>query len=103
VCAVWSMVKTYSFALLILKKVLIAWLGKNDRNSREILKNIGVDWKDRRLIMNLYMNQKVVIKVNQECSEECDMGRGVRQGCRLSPLLFTINADAMMTEAMEAT
>jgi len=69
----------------------------------KILKNMGVDWKDRRLIMNLYMNQKVVVKVNQESSEECDMGRGVRQGCCLSPLLFNIYADAMMTEAMEGT
>lgn len=57
----------------------------------EILKNVGVDWKDRRLIRNLYMHEKAVIKVMQEYSEESDMGRGVRQGCCLSSLLFTIH------------
>jgi hypothetical protein len=31
----------------------------------KILSNIGVDWRDRRLIMNLYMNQKAVVKIQQ--------------------------------------
>ena len=47
------------------------------------------------------MQQKTVIKVKQDYSKESDMGRGVRQGCCLSPLLFTVYAEAMMTEAME--
>ena len=67
----------------------------------EILKNIGVDWRDRRLIMNLYMNQTSVVKIQQELSEEGEIGRGVRQGCCMSPLLFNIYAEAMMLEAME--
>jgi hypothetical protein len=67
----------------------------------QILRNVGVDWKDRRLIMNLYMQQKTVVKVRHVCSEESDMARGMRQGCCLSPLLFTVYAEAMMAEAME--
>jgi hypothetical protein len=67
----------------------------------EILKGIGVDWRDRRLIMNLYMNQTAVVKIQQEYSDEGEIGRGVRQGCSLSPLLFNIYAEAMMVEAME--
>lgn len=67
----------------------------------DILKEINVDWRDRRLIMNLYMQQKAVVKVLQEYSEESDLGRGVRQGCCMSPLLFNIYAEAMMIEAME--
>ena len=67
----------------------------------KMLRNIGVDWKDRRLIMNLYMNQKAVVKIQQDCSDESEIGRGVRQGCCISPLLFNIYAEAMMMEAME--
>src|ERR1043165_4914434 len=66
-----------------------------------ILRKIGVDWRDRRLILNLYMNQKAVVKIQQELSEEGEIGRGVRQGCCMSPLLFNIYAEAMMEEAME--
>ena len=51
--------------------------------------------------MNLYMNQKTVVKVQQEFSDESDIGRDVRQGCCMSSLLFNIYAEAMMAEAME--
>ena len=67
----------------------------------DILKSIRVDWRDRRLIRNLYMQQKAVVKVMQEYSEESDIGRGVIQGCCMSPLLFSLYAEAMMMEAME--
>ena len=67
----------------------------------KILRKIGVDWRDRRLILNLYMNQKAVVKIQQEFSEEGEIGRRVRQGCCISPLLFNIYAEAMMVEAME--
>ena len=42
-----------------------------------ILKEIDVDWRDRRLILNLYMQQTAVVKVLQGNSEESDLGRGV--------------------------
>src|SRR5438034_11188590 len=67
----------------------------------DILKEIGVDWRDRRLIMNLYLNQKAIVRIQQEYSDEGEIGRGVRQGCSLLPLLFNIYAEAMMVETME--
>src|SRR5438132_2700983 len=67
----------------------------------DILKEIGVDWRDRRLIMNLYLNQKAIVRIQQEYSDGGEIGRGVRQGCSLSPLVFSIYAEAMMVEAME--
>jgi len=33
------------------------------------LRRIGVDWKDRRLMGNLYMGQKVRIRIEGECWE----------------------------------
>jgi hypothetical protein len=67
----------------------------------EILKKLGVDWKDRRLIMNLYMSQSAKVRINNEYSEKSEIGCGVRQGCCLSPLLFSLYAEMMMIEAME--
>ena len=43
------------------------------------LRRIEVDWKDRRLIGNLYMGQKVRINIG-EFSEPRVIGRGERQG-----------------------
>jgi hypothetical protein len=67
----------------------------------EVLKQLQVDWKDRRLISDLYMRQQAVVRVGDGESEPAVIGRGVRQGCTLSPLLFSIYAEAMMLEAME--
>ena len=67
----------------------------------KILKEIGIDWKDRRLIKNLYMNQTAVVRTEYGDSEPGQIGRGVRQGCLLSPLLFSIYAEMMMVEAMD--
>ena len=41
------------------------------------------------LIGNLYMGQKIRVKIEGEFSESGSIGRGVRQGCPLSPRLFT--------------
>lgn len=71
------------------------------RKLMSALRRRGIDWKDRRLIGNLYMNQKVKIRIDGECSEEGEIGRGVRQGCPLSPLLFNIYIEELMQEAME--
>ena len=32
----------------------------------ELLKNLHVDWKDRRLLQDLYMRQEVVIRIANE-------------------------------------
>jgi len=56
----------------------------------EILCNIGVDYRDRKLIWNLYKGQSACVRVADGYSAACEIGRGVRQGCSLSPLLFII-------------
>ena len=69
----------------------------------EILKRIGVDWRDRKLIANLYMKQTAVVRIGGEDSEPGSIGRGVRQGCPLSPLLFNIYIEELVREAMQET
>ncbi|PGH37471.1 MAG: hypothetical protein CRN43_21000, partial [Candidatus Nephrothrix sp. EaCA] len=67
------------------------------------LRRMGVDWRERRLIGNLYLGQKVRIRIEGEYSEPGLIGRGVRQGCPLSPLLFNIYIEELIREALEDT
>jgi len=41
----------------------------NWRKLMEILQNIGVDWRDRRLIATLYMSQTAAVRLNYELTE----------------------------------
>ena len=47
------------------------------------------------------MHQEAVVRVNDEVTEPAIIGRGVRQGCLLSPILFSIYAEMMMIEALD--
>src|SRR6476469_10521784 len=67
----------------------------------KVLQSIGVDWRDRRMISKLYMNQEGVVRIAGGESDTGIIGRGVRQGRPLSPLLFSIYAKMMMKEALE--
>ena len=46
----------------------------------------------------MYKRQEAVIRVADGESDPGIVGRRVRQGCPLSPLLFSIYAEAMMIE-----
>ena len=49
-----------------------------------------------RLIESLYENQEAAVRVDGEDSEWFNVGKGVRQGCILSPYLFNIYAENIM-------
>src|SRR6476469_5425016 len=67
----------------------------------KILQSIGIDWRDRRMMSELYMNQEAVVRIAGGESYSGIIGTGVRQGCPLSPLLFSIYAERMIKEALE--
>ena len=66
-----------------------------------ILQNIGVDWRDRKLIWNLYNKQVDYVRIKDGLSAACTIGRGVKQGSSLSPLLYLIYDEAMIREATD--
>uniref|UniRef100_A0A8D8TDU0 Craniofacial development protein 2 n=1 Tax=Cacopsylla melanoneura TaxID=428564 RepID=A0A8D8TDU0_9HEMI len=68
-----------------------------------VLKDIELNWKDRRLIRELYKGQKVVVRIESEETEEITIGRGVRQGCCMSPALFNLYAEKLLEEALNNT
>lgn len=67
----------------------------------EILKDLGLDDKDLRIIVNLYWNQSACVNVEGERTDEVKIRRGVRQGCVLSPLLFNVYSERIFREALE--
>ena len=56
----------------------------------EMLEHLEVDGKDLRLLANLYWNKRAAIKTDRELEDWIEIGKGVRQGCVLSPDLFNL-------------
>ena len=53
------------------------------------------------MIWNLNNKQVVYVRIEDGLSTACTIGRGVRQGCSLSPLLYLICDEAMISEATD--
>jgi hypothetical protein len=67
----------------------------------EILKKTGTDWRERRLISKLYKDQSAKVWLDQGVTNSVKVGRGVRQGYCLSPLLFNLYSEYVTQEALE--
>ena len=76
--------KTSASALLTTPKPLTVWLTTN----RIILKEMGISDHLTYLLRNLYSGQEATVKTGHETTDWFQMGKGVRQGCILSPYLF---------------
>ncbi|GFR91923.1 endonuclease-reverse transcriptase, partial [Elysia marginata] len=63
-----------------------------------ILKKIGIDGKDIRIIAHLYWYQKAAIRSGCDISDLTSIKRGVRQGCVLAPYLFNIYTEFFFRE-----
>jgi hypothetical protein len=62
----------------------------------QILKGTGIDWRERRLIMKLYMAQSVKVRLNRGEKSSVKIGREVRQGCCLLPILFSLHSECFL-------
>jgi hypothetical protein len=67
----------------------------------QILKETGIDWRERRLISNLYMAQSVKVRLDRGERRIVKFGRGVRHGRCLSPILFNFYSECLTTEALD--
>jgi len=54
-----------------------------------------------QLLSSLYRNQKAAVRLNGEISEWFRIYNGVRQGCVISPILFNIQLEIIMRQALE--
>ena len=55
-----------------------------------IMKTIGILFNERRMITNQYWNQAAKVRYDNELTDNITFAKGVRQGCVLSPVLFSL-------------
>jgi len=67
----------------------------------QILKRTGIDWRERRLISKVYMDQRVNVRLDRRETRSMKTGKGVRQGCCLSPILFKFYIECLTKEALD--
>ena len=65
----------------------------------KILKEMGIPDHLTCLLRNLYTGQEVTVRTGHGTTDWFQIGKGVRQGCILSPCLFNFYADYMMRNA----
>jgi len=67
----------------------------------QILMRTGIDWCERILISKLYMDQRVKVRLDRGETRSVQIGREVRQGCCLSPILFNLYSECLTKEALD--
>ena len=65
----------------------------------EILQVIGIPDHLTCLLRNLYAGQEATVRTGHGTTDWLQIGKGVRQGCILSPSLFNLHAEYIMRNA----
>ena len=66
---------------------------------QKILKEMGVPDHLTCLLRNLYAGQEATVRTGHGTTDWSQIGKGVRQGCILSPCLFNFCAEYIMRNA----
>ena len=87
--------KTSISALLTMPKPLTV-----DHNKLwKILKDMGIPEHLTCFLRNLYAGQEATVRTGHGTTDRFQIGKGVRQGCILSPCLFNLYAEYIMRKA----
>ena len=84
--------KTSISALLTMPKPLTVWITINWK----ILKEMGIPDHLTCLLRNLYAGQEATVRIGHGTTDWLQIGKGVHQGCILSPCLFSLYAEYIM-------
>ena len=84
--------KTSISALLTMPKPLTVWITINWK----ILKEMGIPDHLTCLLRNLYAGQEATVRTGHGTMDWFQIGKGVHQGCILSPFLFNFYAEYIM-------
>src|SRR5574340_1240247 len=79
-------------ALLTMPKPLTMWITINWK----ILKEMGIPDHLTCLLRNLYASQEATVRTGHGTTDWFQTGKGVHQGCILSPCLFNLYAEYIM-------
>ena len=91
--------KTSISALLTMPKPFVDHYCVDHHKVWKILKEMGIPDDLICLLRNLYAGQEATVRTRHGATDCFQIGKGVRQGCILSPCLFTIYADYIMRNA----
>ena len=87
--------QTSIFALLTMPKPLTVWITTNWK----ILKEMGIPDHLTCLLRNLYAGQEATVRIGHGTTDWFQIGKGVHQGCILSPCLFNLYAEYIVRNA----
>ena len=87
--------KTSISALLTMPKPLTVWITTNWK----ILKEMRIPDHLTCLLRNLYARQEATVRTGHGTTDWFQIGKGVRQGCILSPCLFNFYSEYIMRNA----
>ena len=82
-------------ALLTMPKPLTVWITINWKISKEM----GIPDHLTCLLRNLYAGQEATVRTGHGTTDWVQIGKGVCQGCILSPCLFNLYAEYIMRNA----
>ena len=83
---------TSTSALLTMPKPLTVWITINWK----ILQEMGISDHLTCLLRNLYAGQEATVRTGQGTTDWFQIGKGLCQGCILSPCLFNLYAEYIM-------